>query len=122
MRSLQNCLKDVDMCISWYIVSSGCPKWNSIDIGATHSAQALNKVEQLEVENDHLSRQINELKAQLYMSSAFEAAEPKKSKSSGARYLPYLGICEKSWNRIDGLPNWANSLGFVQTNLCQDFG
>jgi hypothetical protein len=54
-------------------------------------------VEQLEVENDHLSRQINELKAQLYMSSALEVAEPKKSKSLGARYLAYLGI---SWHMV----------------------
>jgi len=54
-------------------------------VAERHGYIALNKVEQLEVENDHLSRQINELKAQLYMSSAFEVAEPKKSKSSGAR-------------------------------------
>ncbi|CAL1148650.1 unnamed protein product, partial [Cladocopium goreaui] len=54
-------------------------------VAERHGYIALNKVEQLEVENDHLSRQINELKAQLYMSSALEVAEPKKSKSLGAR-------------------------------------
>ena len=76
-------------------------------------------MEQLEVENDHLSRQINELKAQLYMSSALEVAEPKKLKSLGARYLAYLGIwCKKFWYPIcDRLPNWfANFESFTFRN------
>ncbi|CAK9047862.1 Fibronectin type III domain-containing protein 3B (Factor for adipocyte differentiation 104) (HCV NS5A-binding protein 37), partial [Durusdinium trenchii] len=44
--------------------------------------QAMSKVEQLELENDQLSRQINELKAaQIYMSSALEETKlPKKAR------------------------------------------
>eukprot|EP00913_Durusdinium_trenchii_P019677 g18498.t1 len=41
----------------------------------------MSKVEQLELENDQLSRQINELKAQIYMSSALEETKlPKKAR------------------------------------------